>query len=146
MWRLARRIAWRVRMLLRRAEYERAMDAEMRFHLDMESAELQRAGHSPSESRRRARAVFGGVDVFKEEGREVRGTRAIEDLNQDIRYAWRQLRAHPGFALATILTLALGIGATTMIYGFHQYLSSDVNALEAPERIVVVGQGPEGCS
>jgi predicted permease len=132
-------------MLLRRAEYERAMDAEMQFHLDMESGELERAGHSPLESRRRARAVFGGIDVFKEEGRDVRGTRAIEDLNQDIRYAWRQLRAHPGFALATILTLALGIGATTMIYGFHQYLSSDVNALESPERIVVVGQGPEGC-
>jgi predicted permease len=141
----ARRIARRLRALIRNEEYEQEMNEEMRFHLEMEAADLRRAGVPADEAMRRARLTFGGVENFKEEGRDARGTRLLENLWQDLRYAARQLRASPGFAIATILTLALGVGATTMIHSYGRFLSSEGNALATPERLVYIGQGPRAC-
>ena len=140
-----RRIARRIGVLFHRGDHERAMDEEMRFHVEMEAAELQRAGMPAGEARRRARIAFGAVERFKEEGRDARGVRLMEDLWQDVRYAARQLRASPGFATATVLTLALGIGAATMMYSFQRSLVSEGNALNAPERLVFVEQLPKDC-
>src|ERR671913_1216339 len=66
--------------LFRRRRHVREMDAEMRFHIDMEAADLERRGLSPEEARRRALATFGGVQRYKEEGIESRGGTRIEDL------------------------------------------------------------------
>jgi putative ABC transport system permease protein len=103
-------------LLLRRDAVEASMDAEMRHHLECEMRDRIAAGMTPDEARRSALIDFGGVDRFKEEGRDARGTRGLEDLARDLRYAGRVLRRNPGFAAASGVTFALGIGATTAIF------------------------------
>src|SRR6185503_11914246 len=102
-------------------------------------------GLSEADAQRRARLVFGSVERFKEEGRDARGTRLIEDLWQDLGYAVRQLRANPGFAAATVLTLALGIGAVTLMQSFRRSMSAPESSVAAPEGLVFVGQGAKDC-
>ena len=95
---------------------ERDMDDEMRFHVDMEAADLVAGGLAPEEARRRALVGFGGVARFKEEGLEARGARWLADAAYDVRYAARTLRRNPAFAAVAVLTAALGIGATTAVF------------------------------
>ena len=93
------------------------MAEEMRLHIAMEAEELARTrGLSESDALRSARLAFGGEERFREEGRDARGTRWLEDLASDARYGVRTLLRAPGFAIAATLTLALGIGATTALY------------------------------
>ena len=102
--------------LLRRTQLEDQLDKELRFHLEQHTADLITKGHDPAEARRRARLEFGGTEQVKESCRDARGTRWLEDLAQDVRYAVRTLRQKPGFAAVMLLTLALGIGATTVMF------------------------------
>jgi putative ABC transport system permease protein len=107
----------RTTALLRRASLEREMAEEMRLHIGMEAEELARTrGLSASDALRSARLAFGGEERFREEGRDARGTRWLEDLVSDARYGIRTLLRAPGFTIAATVTLALGIGATTALY------------------------------
>jgi predicted permease len=92
------------------------MDAELRFHLDMETQKNLAQGLSPEDARRRAAITLGGLERFKEEGRDSRGLPPLENLARDVRYGFRSLRRAPGFAAAVVVTLALGIGANTAIF------------------------------
>jgi predicted permease len=95
---------------------EEQLDKELLFHLDHHTADLVAKGLNPEDARRRARIELGGPDQVKESCRDARGTRWLEDLWNDFRYALRTLRNKAGFAVVALLTLALGIGATTVMF------------------------------
>ena len=106
----------RVRTIFRRGSMERELDAELQFHLDMLAAEYVRQGVAPDAARRTARQLFGGVETIKDDVRDAWLTRLVETFNQDVRYGVRGLRKQAGYALAVVVTMALGIGANTAIF------------------------------
>ena len=128
----------RIRSLFFRNREDRDMDDEVRFHIDREIQERVRQGQAPDVARREAFVAFGGVERYKDEVREARGTRPLEELAADIRYALRGLRRNPGFALTGILVLGVGIGATSTVYSVvHSVILADLPYPE-PERLVRV--------
>src|SRR5919106_1289159 len=100
------RLRRRVGALLHKERMDREMAEELR----------RTRGLSPAEARRQAMVAFGGMERAREEGREARGVRVLEELLADVRFAARMCAKHTGFATATVLTLALGIGASTAVF------------------------------
>jgi putative ABC transport system permease protein len=105
-----------LRALFNRAGVETDMDDELRFHIEQQTQLYVREGMSRPDAERRARLAFGSVDSTKEDHRDGRGTRRIEDTVGDVRYAVRTLWRDRGLAIAGVLTLTLGIGATTAVF------------------------------
>ena len=117
------------------------MRDEMRFHIEMETEDLIRQGVAPDEARRRAFATFGGVRRYTEEGREVRRGRWRDDLGRDIRYVLRSLRRSPGYTTVVVLTLALGIAATTAIFSVANGVLFKHLPYRDPSRLLVLWDG-----
>jgi predicted permease len=111
------RILWaRVRQVPRRRDKEADADEEFAFHLDMETARLRSMGVPEAEARRRARVSFGGVERHRETMRDGREVVVVEPMLRDVRQIIRSLLRAPTFTGATVLTLALGLGATTAVF------------------------------
>src|ERR1700688_1659945 len=102
--------------LWRRKQMDEQIDKELRFHLDQHTADLIARGHQPGDAMRKAKLALGGAQQVKEKCRDARGTRWLEDLLQDLRYALRTLQQRPGLAAVTLCTLALGIGALAIMF------------------------------
>jgi hypothetical protein len=92
-------------------------------------------GLEPSEARRQARIAVGGPEQVKESCRDARGTRWLEDLWQDLRYALRTIRQRPGFAAVVALTLAVGIGSTTLMFTVLNGVLFKPFPYRSPERL-----------
>ncbi len=117
---------------------EEQLENELSFHLEQHTSDLVARGHSPSEARRLARLSFGGPEQVKEVCRESRGTRWLEDFLQDVHYALRTLRQRPGFTLVALLTLSLGIGATTVIFTLVNAVLLRPLAYRDPSRLLTL--------
>jgi predicted permease len=108
--------------LLGRERLERELDAELAHHVSEEARRLEREGVAPEDARRQARARFGGIEPIKEQARDARGTRWVEDLSRDVRYAFRMMRRSPVFTAAAVISLAVGIGANAAIFSLSDAL------------------------
>ena len=106
----------RLHTIVFRRREERELAEELEFHVAMEAEVHTRGGLGDAEARRRAVMHLGGVERVKDDVRDARGTRWIEETIGDCRFTIRTLRHNPGFALAAILTLAIGIGGTTAVF------------------------------
>jgi predicted permease len=124
------------RRLWHRSRMDAQLDKELAFHLEELTANFIESGHSPAEARRLARLELGGPEQVKEDCRDARGTRWVEDLFADIRYAIRTLRQRPGFAAIALLSLALGTGATTVMFSLIDGVMLKPFAYRDPARLV----------
>ena len=122
----------------RRAPTDDKLDRELKFHLEQHASDLIARGLDPAEARRQARLAIGGVDQVKEECRDQRSTRWLSDVAQDARYALRLLRHTPGFAAVTLITLALGTGATTVMFTVIDGVLLKPLPFAAPHELVAV--------
>jgi putative ABC transport system permease protein len=117
------------------------MRDEFAFHLESRATDLIREGLSPGDARRRAQLEFGSVESYKEQTREARSPRVLEDLIRDIGYGCRGLRRSPALVLTCVFSLGIGIGVNATIFTalrsvlLHQPTASD------SERVVGVEPG-----
>ncbi|HUF28774.1 MAG TPA: ABC transporter permease [Gemmatimonadaceae bacterium] len=124
--------------LIRRRRLDSEMDEEMRHHIEMEARRNAESGMTSEVARRSAVRAFGGVERYKEEVRDARGAGWMQDVGQDVRYAARSLRRRPAFTVVAALTLALGIGATTALFGVVKAVLIAPLPYGDPEGIAVV--------
>jgi predicted permease len=128
-------LASRIRAIFgRRAESE--LDDELQFHLAQQVDEHMAAGMSRAAAERAARRALGGIAQLKEECRDARGAGWLVDAGRDAQYAMRTIQCSPGFALAAILTLALGIGANTAVFSIADAVLLKMLPVRDPQRLV----------
>lgn len=104
------------RRLLKAGRIKRELEKELRFHLEERMEALRAQGRTATEARREASMELGGVEQMKEECRDARGTLWLQDLGRDAAFGLRLLRRRPGFVLVALVTLGLGIGASTVMF------------------------------
>ncbi len=128
----------RLRALFARSAVDRETDDELRFHIEQQMDVYEKSGLSRTEAARRARLEFGGIEQVKEDVRDARGTRWLDDVLRDTRFAFRTFRRLPGFAAMALLILALGIGATTVLFTLIDGVLLKPLAYPEPERLVTL--------
>jgi putative ABC transport system permease protein len=131
-------LRYRLCALFRRNPMEAELDNELRAHVQQLAEKYVQAGMSPEDAARRARLEFGGVEQIKEDVRDTWGVRFINELGQDLRYGLRQLLRNPGFTAVAVLTLALGIGATTAIFSVAEAVLWKPLPFPKPQQLVTL--------
>jgi predicted permease len=121
---------------LRRLEGD--LDRELHYHIDRRVTDLIHSGLSEPEARRRVALELGGATQVREEVRDIWLTRWLRDFVYDLRFSARSFLRSPSFTATAVLSLALGIGATTAIYSLVDQITLRALPVDHPERLVLI--------
>src|SRR5881396_2679143 len=117
----------------RRRKLERDLDRELNYHIDRRVSDLMHSGLPEPEARRRVTLELGGATQVREQVRDIWLTRWLRDLVYDLRFSARSFRRSPSFTATAVLSLALGIGATTAIYSLVNQVVLQALPVHHPE-------------
>jgi macrolide transport system ATP-binding/permease protein len=131
----------RLRSVFRREHVEQELDDEVRFHVERQIAENIARGSTPEQAREAAHRAMIGIEQRKEECRDARRVSAVDELRRNVGFGLRRIRRTPGLTSAVILTLALGIGATTTVFTALNTLVLRPLPVEAGDRLVSFNHG-----
>ena len=132
--------------MVNRSRIGREVEEEFKFHIDAYVADLIRQGIAPADAQRKARIDFGLAETQNERYRDAIGLRIFDELGADIRYGLRSLCKDPGYSTIAILSLALGIGATTAMFSLiyavliHPFPYADSDRIMNPD--IITEEGP----
>src|SRR5438874_1746484 len=122
----------------RRGKLESGLDRELQYHIDRRVSDLMLSGLPEREARRQAMLEFGGLTQVREGVRDVWLSRWLRDFAYDIRYSARSFLRNPSFSATAVLSLALGIGATTALYSLVDQVVLHALPVRQPERLVLI--------
>src|ERR1700746_42627 len=122
----------------RREKLESALNRELQYHLERRVSDLERSGMPAAEARRQAVLELGGVTQVREEVRDVWMSRWLRDFAYDFRFSLRSFLKNPSFTVTAMLSLMLGIGATTAIYSLLNQVVLHALPVREPEHLVLI--------
>ena len=132
-------MAWlrKLKAMFQRRRLEGELDEELAFHIEMRKRKFVEQGMSPEEATRAARLHFGNVTLTGEDSRQFWGFRWLDELGQDMRFAFRSFKKNPGATATAVITLALGIGIGTAVFSVVNALLFKPLPYENPDRLVM---------
>ena len=132
-----------LRSLFRRGEVEEELDEELQYHLEMKTVEFIARGMQPEEARTAALRAMDGLELRKEQCRDARGIRWLDELSRDAVYGIRMMGRSPAFTASAVVTLALSIVANTAIFTVVNAILLRPLPFPEPERLVCVKENSE---
>ena len=136
----------RLRSLLRRTRVEQELDEELQYHLEQKIEEYRAKGLSPRDARHAALRDMDGLTLRKEECRDARRINVLDHLAQDVRYGLRILAKSPAFTTVAVLTMALAIGANSVVFGVLNALILRPLNVPRAESLYTLQRSDEGLS
>ena len=132
----------RLTAYLSRRRLDDELADEIRLHIELRRQALIDDGLDPREAAYEARRMFGNIARKREEARDIRGFRSLDVFTQDVRFAIRLLRRSPAFTIVAVLSLAIGIGASTAVFSLADRSSIELSCRPLMPRSIRLLAGP----